>query len=218
MLKKTEYNIKIDTLVVDNLCKKIVLNQPTGDFFYDPWILKNEFKNTVWEEILLSLPIAHGEARIINLSPGTTYMAHADIDDRWHLNLQGQESYLIDLTNKELYKLEKDGFWYEMNAGNLHVASNFGSIDRIQVVVRKLLIKTTADSLMSVEISPNYAQHDYRYKFDTFVSPWLNYINKQGLMKDFTVSGETVNFKISTHEISNMKLPENFKVVIKNEY
>ena len=109
--------------------KRIVLNQPTGNFFYDPWKIKLEFKNTVWEDILKSLPFNKGEARIIKLDPGESYLCHADIDNRWHLNLKGQQSYLVNLDDHVLYPTNADGFWYSMNAGKLHSASNYGFVE-----------------------------------------------------------------------------------------
>ena len=33
---------------------KTTINQPTGDFFYDPWIIKDEYKGTVWEGSLIN--------------------------------------------------------------------------------------------------------------------------------------------------------------------
>jgi hypothetical protein len=67
---------------------KLTINQPTGNFFYDPWDIKEEFKGTVWETLLNTLPLDIGEARIIVLGNGTTYMSHTDIDDRYHLSLK----------------------------------------------------------------------------------------------------------------------------------
>ena len=33
-----------------------VLNEPTGDFFYDSWKIKDIYKDTLWKEILDTLP------------------------------------------------------------------------------------------------------------------------------------------------------------------
>jgi hypothetical protein len=214
MLQKTKYKFKITDYQIDNQTSKIILNSPTGRFFYDPWEIKPEYKNTVWNELLNSLPSPIGEARIITLKPGTTYCAHADIDDRWHLNLQGEESYLIDLMDKNMFFLEPDGHWYSMDAGKIHVATNFGSIDRHQVVVRKLLIETANTSLISVSIKPKYDQFNFRYKFDMEISPWLNEVNKKGLMKEFTPEGEGVKFLVDRSALTNLKLSDNFKIVI----
>ena len=192
----------------------IILNQPTGDFFYDPWVLKEEYKNTVWEELLSSLPYAAGEARVIRLLPGESYMAHADIDDRWHLNLTGEYCYLIDLNENTMYQLVKDGHWYSMDAGKIHVASNFGSIYRYQLVVRMPLLATKEKKLTSVSIEPASEQKDYRYKFDNIISPYLNKINKEFKMKDFKFQGQVVSFKLATSELKNLKslINNDFKV------
>jgi hypothetical protein len=68
MLSKTQFNISPKVFnaakeAVPAIDSKLTLNQPTGDFFYDPWQIKPEFKNTVWEEVLDSLPLDKGEAR-----------------------------------------------------------------------------------------------------------------------------------------------------------
>jgi hypothetical protein len=206
MLYKTNYFADVEKCNNLNLVEqKAVINQPTGNFFYDPWEIKEAYKNTMWAELLSTLPTSHGEARIIVMKPGTTYMAHSDIDDRWHLNLQGEESYLIDLDNLDMHKLEKDGHWYSMDAGKKHVASNFGSVDRVQLVVRQLLTKTDETDLVRVTITPRNETHDYRFQFDKYVSPWLNKTNKQGLMTDFNNDGTTVSFKVSASAVSNLK-------------
>ncbi len=122
---------------------KTTINQPTGNFFYDSWILKDEYKGTVWETLYDSLPVIKGEARIIILDPGHCYQTHADIDDRYHLNILGDNSYLINLVQETMYPLSQDGIWYDMDASFLHTATNFGRKARVQLVVRKLLKKTS---------------------------------------------------------------------------
>jgi hypothetical protein len=213
MLERTEYTVKIPKISEDFENFKTTLNQPTGDFFYDPWEIKPEYKGTVWEKLLKSLPKPHGEARVIVMQPGTTYMAHADIDNRWHLNIQGEHCYLIDLILQNMYLLEKDGYWYYMDAGNVHTASNYGSIPRIQLVVRELLTATDIEELVQVTIKPAMSQYDYRYKFDNIISPWLNTANKDGVIKDFDVNGEVVKFKIPITELS-LKLPKEFRIEV----
>jgi hypothetical protein len=194
--------------------ERIILNRPTGNFFYDKWELNTEFIGTAWEKILASFPKEIGEARVIKLIPGETYMAHADIDDRWHLNLTGDRCYLIDLDTEHMHLLIQDRHWYEMDTGKIHVASNFGSVDRLQIVIRKLLTQTTEVDLVSVTITPNGYQHDYRYKFDQIISPYLNRANKKSMLKDFKVNKEVVSFKLARCELSNFKnsITENFNV------
>ena len=185
MLSRTEYRVELPIAANLSDQSKVVLNKPTGNFFYDPWEIKEEYKNTVWEDILNSLPLDKGEARIIKLAPGTTYVSHTDIDDRWHLTLQAQRSYLIDLDSETMYPTVVDGIWYSMNTGKRHVASNFGSIDRLQLVVRQLLTEANELDMVDVKISPAYDQHDYRYYFDDIISPWLNILNKQKKIAEF---------------------------------
>lgn len=215
MLTKTEHRFDVPiNLDRSFLLLKTTLNQPTGNFFYDPWIIKPEFENTILDRLLAAIPRPIGEARLINLEPGTTYMAHSDIDDRWHYTIQSQEGYLIDLSNKQMFLLESDGYWYEMDAGKIHVAANFGSINRLQLVVRKLLISTPITSLVKVTISPSKELYDFRYRFDNVISPWLNSVNKKGVMKDFMINKNSVSFKIVKSELNTLTNTGDFKIEI----
>ena len=209
MLIKTEYSVPQSLLSSFSLdcfqTMKTSINRPTGNFFYEGWTISDEFLGTHWEKILKTLPMEIGEARVIKLSPGETYMAHADIDDRWHLNLSGEHSYLMDLDAKQMHLLNQDGNWYEMDTSKIHVASNFGSTDRLQLVVRKLLSETTDNDLVSIIIEPSTKQHDYRYKFDNIISPYLNKANKKLSIRDFKFNNEVVSFKLSRSELPNFK-------------
>ena len=146
MLTPTNYTV--ESILFQEACRslpnevmKTTINKPTGNFFYDPWILKDEYKGTVWETLYNSLPVVKGEARIIILDPRQCYQVHADIDDRYHLNILGDNSYLIDLVRDIMHPLAQDGIWYDMDASFLHTATNFGRRARVQLVVRKLLKK-----------------------------------------------------------------------------
>jgi hypothetical protein len=194
---------------------KAEINQPTGNFFYDPWVIKKEFQNTVFEYLLNSLPHPVGEARFIVLKPGSCYHSHADIDDRYHLNIQGQYSYLIDLENSTMFPTNADGQWYEMDAGVRHVASNFGSINRIQLVVRKLLKQNQLNNPTSVKV--NYAGptvEKFRFIFDDKVSPWLNRACKNNIISNFKTDQKQIWFDIEKTELMKLKatLGEEFNI------
>ncbi len=211
MLTKTTYTIPVDILhqaadCLPNDTFRSTINQPTGNFFYDPWELKEEYKGTVWETIYQSLPVTVGEARIVNLAPATCYQTHADIDDRYHLNISGEECYLIDLDSKEMHKLSTDGIWYEMDAGRLHSATNFGRLLRTQIVIRKLLVNPTLEDADSIKItSSGYSKDDARFIFDNTLSNWLNSANKQGHIKDFKFGSNEVTFKLSQTVLDDLK-------------
>jgi hypothetical protein len=195
---------------------KTTINQPTGNFFYDPWVLKDEYKNTVWETLYNSLPVTKGESRIIILDPGHGYTAHADIDDRYHLNILGDESFLIDLMREQMYKLSQDGIWYDMDAGFLHTAANFGRRARIQLVVRKLLKKNKLVNPVEVALTTTMSNEGHaRYLFDSTISIWLNEANKLGYVNNFTYSSPFVKFDLEQDKIESLKniLPEEFKLV-----
>lgn len=202
MLTKTNYTVSPELLqeAVDSILSaefKTTINQPTGDFFYDPWIIKDEFKGTVWEKLLDTIKEPIGEARFIILSPQQSYHSHADIDDRFHLNLKGEMSYLVDLDSSLVHKLSADGIWYSMDAGRIHTASNFGRFDRVQLVVRKNLIRSNLPNLVSIKVTSNIPTlDDSRFMFDNKVSPWLNAANKNKKINNFKHSQTHVEFDI----------------------
>ena len=178
---------------------RTALNEPVGNFFYDEWKIKDEYKGTAWEEILKTLPYNVGEARVITLQPNQSYMAHADIDNRWHLNLTSRRSYLIDLEAEKMYRQNNDGYWRYMFADRIHTAGNYGSVPRHQLVVRERLKHSQFTNLTSVRITPAYEQFDYRYQFDNIISPWLNRKNQEGTLDDFVYKDTVVTFKIAEH-------------------
>lgn len=195
-----------------NIDFKFTINQPSGNFFYEPWIIKPEFKNTIWEEILKSLPEIKGEARLIKLSPGTCYWAHADIDDRWHLSLVNKKSFLVDISSNHMHTT-KLGQWYEMDAGKLHSAVNFGGGDRIQLVVRKLLINGRFNNGVSIKI-PMPLLDNARSLFDETYSPWLNRMNKVGAIQNFSYSDDGVEFTLHPDFVDNLKqLSDKFIII-----
>jgi hypothetical protein len=219
MLRKTPYSVSIDIIDqaisdMPTLDFRLALNEPTGNFFYDPWKIKSDFKGTIWETILESLPDEKGEARIIKLDPGKSYLCHSDIDDRWHLSLTGIQSYLIDFDNREMHSVSKDGIWYEMDAGKLHTAANFGQVSRYQLVIRKLLVNSQSNNLTSVMIRPSRDQYDYRYVFDNTISPWLNRVSKQGFLSNFKFDNLEVSFNLDKSQINEFKkiITDDFEV------
>jgi hypothetical protein len=220
MLKKTKYSIEnqhVDQALhnLPNIDFKLAINEPSGNFFYDPWNIKAEYKNTIWNTILQTLPEPIGEARIIILSHSRCYQAHADIDDRYHLNLSGTDSYLIDLEDNVLHKLVTDLSWYQMDAGRLHSAVNFGRDDRVQLVVRRLLNNTTLKDPKKIEITfQNLTEDHARFLFDRNISPWLNRANKKMLISNFAHSRTAVTFDLEKCAISDLKeiLPKDFRI------
>ena len=204
MLTPTNYTV--DTNLFQEACSslpvegmKTTINEPTGNFFYDPWVLKEEYKGTVWETIYNSLPANKGEARIIILDPACCYQIHADIDDRYHLNILGEECYLMDLIREQMFRLINDGIWYDVDASFLHTATNFGRQARVQLVVRKLLLKNKLKNPIKVKItSPELSTDDRRFLFDNSLSMILNSYNKNGIIADFNPTSEIIQFSIES--------------------
>ena len=193
-----------------------VLNEPTGDFFYDTWKIKDLYKDTIWQQVLDTLPYTIGQARIIKMEPGESYMAHADIDNRWHLNLTGEQSYLIDLDNQAMHECTRDNHWAYMDASRIHAATNYGSISRLQLVVREPLFKSRQPAdLVSISMEPAYEQHDFRYKFDKIFSPFLNRANQKYKLSDFAHTTFSLKFKLERELLEEFKqlITPEFKVI-----
>jgi len=192
-----------------------VLNEPTGTFFYDPWKLKDQYQGTIWQTVLESLPHDIGEAKIRKLDSGQAYICHADIDDRYHLNISGDHSYIVDLDREILHPTLADGSWYSMDAGWKHSAVNFGNRVRFQLVVRQLLKQNTLADPETVIIVPAIADHnEARYIFDSVISPWLNMANKNKRINNFSYS-DVIKFDIDKKHLSEIKniLPTEFKLL-----
>lgn len=211
-------NVPVDpNLISDALSQlpsfdfRMAINEPSGDFFYDPWIVKEEFKNTVWDNLLSTLPYLHGEARIVNLLPGEAYRSHADIDDRWHLALTNEQSYMIDLDSKTMYSCIV-GEWHSMDASILHTAGNFGSGDRIHLLVRQLLTNANLNNPITCVIEPkNIELPTNRYLFDAVYSPVLNKLNKENKLSNFIKHQTSVEFQIE----KEVSLPKHKDFLVK---
>lgn len=222
MLTLTQYNISNEILQEAKLsvpCDsgKLTINMPTGRFFYDPWQIKEEYQNTVWDKILKTLPFDIGEARLIVLEGGHCYQSHSDIDDRYHLNIEGIYSFLVDLDTTKMYPTNADGMWYEMDTSPRHSAVNFGNINRVQLVVRKLLQENVIDNPLNVKISYiGDCPLDARFIFDDVVSKWLNYANKNSIITNFDHTLENVFLTICQASFNELKkvLPDDFSLTI----
>ena len=191
-----------------------VLTEPTGRFFYDKWTLKSCYTNSVWQTILDSLPYNIGEAKVRKLNAGQAYVCHADIDDRYHLNISGEHSYLIDLDRDILHPTSLDNTWYSMDAGWKHSAVNFGNHPRFQLVVRQLLLPSTLTNPLPVVISSSILDLDEaRYIFDSVISPWLNLANKNFWISDFSYDS-VIKFNIEYDKLQDLKaiLPKEFNL------
>lgn len=215
MITNTLHKVDIELIqqALNEIPTDLVLNEPTGNFFYDPWNIKSIFVDTVWEQLLNSLNVSSiGQARILILEPGEVYQAHSDIDDRWHLNLLGEQSYLVNLDTQTMCKLQQDGSWYYMNTGYIHTACNFGPIPRIQLVVRKLLTHGLIKNPINVVIDPIEtnsktmfnSDKSYRYNFDKIFSPWLNHANRKNILDNFKFENLTVSFTTELEQLEHL--------------
>lgn len=216
MISNTEFSVTLQDLSEANkICQemtgKTVLNKPTGDFFYDPWEILPEYSGTVFERLLQPLQNI-GEARIIRQESGTCYFAHSDIDNRYHLNISGDQAALLDLHNNKMYPLEADGKYYLMDAGRNHSAANFGQFPRYQLVVRCLLKRST---WVNEPVEIIGAGENPRFVFDKYISPLLNEINRRGAMNKFCITTTGVKFITNDFWINELRqvMPDKFSLL-----
>lgn len=208
MLKKldTKTNSKILFDLVKHLPEgKNTLNKPTGDFFYDPWEVLPEYKGTAIEDLLKQLP-DHGEARVIVMAPGKSYSVHADVDDRYHVTLDAEQSFLHDIENETMYSSKPDNTVYLMNAGMLHSASNYGYKNRYQLVIRKRL---QSNHMMKdprqVVMTSKDPVYNLRYLFDSSFSILLNRLAKEQSIDSFArINEHTIKFLCDGSKINEL--------------
>jgi hypothetical protein len=217
MIQNTKYTVSLDDIagVMGDVYDigKFDISEQTGSFFYDPWQLKPEFLGTAWETIWNSLPEPKGQGRIIILESPSCYTSHADIDNRWHLNLCGDEAYLIDLEKEEMFKTVLDGKWYDMDAGVPHTAMNIGAEIRAQLVVRKLLPKNIINDPQHVRIAG--VKGNIRYEFDKHLSPWLNRAaNNTKIISNVKVVEQGIEFDIEKGLVPLIPVPQQMELVI----
>tara|TARA_B100000959_G_scaffold285674_1_gene361220 strand:+ start:12516 stop:13190 length:675 start_codon:yes stop_codon:yes gene_type:complete len=181
------------------------LSSPTGNFFYDPWELLPQYKGTALETLYNKLPEA-GQARVMLIKEGTCYSEHADIDDRYHLTLDAESSYLIDLDNRVMNATTVDDTIFLMDGGIIHSAVNFGHLPRAELVVRKLLTHNKLKDPARINLTVRYDVFDLRYRFDMVFSPWLNRANKKGIIDNFEPISETeLNLDLEKKYIDKFK-------------
>jgi hypothetical protein len=222
MISPTTFSVQIELInkAVDQIDDHDVftINEPTGDFFYDQWKIKTELQGTIWEEIYNSLPVYNkGEARIIKLAGNESYFSHADIDDRYHLNLSGTKSFLIDLDNLKMYPVSTDGVWYDMDAGTAHTAANFSNRPRYQLVIRKLLTRGKLKDPKNFKLvaSKDTDLDDARFIFDDIMSKWFNQTNKKQLLDNFIFKNNVISFTLDSSTVEDLMsiLPKEFIIV-----
>ena len=194
MIQNTKYTVPLEVIegVMGDVYDigKFDISEQTGSFFYDPWQLKPEFLGTAWETIWNSLPGDKGQGRIIILESPSCYTSHADIDNRWHLNLCGDEAYLIDLEKETMFKT--------------HI--------RAQLVVRKLLPKNIINDPKRVRISG--MEGNVRYEFDKHLSPWLNRAaNNQKIISNVKVVKQGIEFDIEAGLVNQIPTPPKMQLV-----
>jgi hypothetical protein len=195
---------------------RISINKPTGNFFYDSWELKDEYKGTPWQEIYDSLDVVtKGEARVIKLDGAKCYYSHADIDDRYHLNLCGTKHYLVDLDTEVMHHVETDGKWHMMDAGRRHSAVNFSIKPRYQLVVRKLLQRNELQNPVRVTIGSHLPPNEARFLFDDGLSCWLSFADKWSLIANFEFKKEVPSFDIERDHLGTLErlIQPNFFII-----
>lgn len=187
---------------------KMDINQPQSSFYYDAWQLKPEYQTPAWLSLFDQLGSV-GQAKIVSIPPGTSYHAHADIEDRYHITLQSDHSYLIDLETQQMHATRVDNVCYHMDTARIHTAVNFGYQDRIQLVVRQLLNRPRLNHVSHVHIRPRVLDqpHNQRHLFDQHILVWLNTANKRQIIDNFDPKGEDVEieFDLESHHVKELQ-------------
>lgn len=183
MLKQLDENFAIQP-VIDQVTampyfeKYIQLNEADeGRLFNGPYRIKPEYVNTPLGNVLATLGNI-GEARLLKLTPGSSYMAHSDPDDRLHMSIVTNEyCKIIDLEHNQMHHLPVDGSVWLMDTGPIHVASNFGARDRIHLNIRVLLPDVTDGYTRFTVVGGDY---DWRHAIQISITHWMNRAIKQG--------------------------------------
>lgn len=161
-------NINIDPIVKQVSCidfeKSLAINYTDGSLLNGPYKTKLEYVDTPLGN-LLELLGNPGEARLLKLESGESYIAHSDPDDRIHVAITTNEhAYLIDFDDEKMYHLPVDGECWLMDTSKTHIAGNFGARPRIHLNIRVALPKFT---------SPGYSLKveggDYSWKHDSYM-------------------------------------------------
>lgn len=185
MLKKLEENFDIQPIIdqVNSLPyfeRFVQLNETDeGRLFNGPYRTKAEFIGTPLGNVLEKLGNV-GEARLLKLKPEASYMAHSDPDDRLHMSIITNEyCRIIDLEANQMYHLPVDGSVWLMDTGPIHVASNFGSHERIHLNIRVLLPDVKEGW---VRFSVEGGDYDWRHVIQISITRWMNRALKEGKM------------------------------------
>lgn len=186
-LKKTNFYFPIQEIIslLDNIDwddkNRCAINYKTGNWLYDKYEIYDCWKNTKFEDLLNSIPYNIGEARLMKLDPGDCYRSHADADDRLHINIRSNPySFLINLNDNEMHQLVDDNYLYYMDGSYIHTAANFGSIPRIQLVIRVRLQRHELNNGCNVIIKFTNPPNNLRYLLDQSISPLINKMCKSG--------------------------------------
>jgi hypothetical protein len=190
--------------------KRLEINYPTGDFFSDPWQVKEEFLNTPIGDVVSSLENV-GQARLLLLSSGESYTAHSDPDDRYHVAIiTNPYSFLVNIEDNKMYHLPADGKLWHMDTGKIHVAANWGPRDRIHLNARVLLPKLDLNKEI---ISIKVVDGDYDWKQLSYM-PLMKFINqsvKNGIVTGFKSTNEKEVHLNVTDKNSIKQIIENIK-------
>jgi len=110
------------------------------------------------------------------------------------------------LVNTKMYPTLTDNCCYLMDTAHIHTAVNFGYLDRIQLVIRKLLERGQIRNRAHVKIKAENPPYNSRYLFDNSFSVWLNKANKKKILDNFvTISQEEVSLDLEREYLEELK-------------
>jgi hypothetical protein len=106
------------------------------------------------------------------------------------MTLFGNNSYLIDIEKNNLFPTLVDNTVWFLETSTKHTAANFGTVPRVQLVIRKLLNKNSLRHPVPVHLhlqsEDKHFKNATRYNFDVMVQSFINTgINKNKTIDQF---------------------------------
>jgi hypothetical protein len=99
-------------------------------------VINEPFRNTIFEEILQSLPVPFGRTRLMCVPPQSCYPVHADETIRYHLAVSSHPyAFIVYPFIEKVYNIPEDGYLYRMDPRVPHTAVNCGPIRRFHLVI-----------------------------------------------------------------------------------
>jgi hypothetical protein len=99
-------------------------------------VINEPFRNTIFEEILRSLPVPFGRTRLMCIPPQSCFPVHSDETIRYHLAVSSHPyAFIAYPFIEKVYNIPEDGYLYRMDPRVPHTTVNCGPIRRFHLVI-----------------------------------------------------------------------------------